>query len=161
MESPQDPHPSRALYSLQNVLIRLFFVSWGKNCKKGMFSQPGAREELQERTRKSSYRENSSEEGQPAAKITLPIRETPPRHPRAPPHNPPPTEPSPPPRLQVPACLAFVEWQHATHAGTRSPVLVQEKPRTSRDVGRARERSRNRSRLKLNLPPESRPWFLW
>lgn len=73
-------------FSFQNIPIRLFFISWGRSCKREQFLNPGAREELHERTRKSSYRDNSSEVGQPAAKMTFQTRETPP--PRAPLHNP-------------------------------------------------------------------------
>lgn len=97
-------------------------------------------------------------------KMTLRARETPP--PRAPActrmrlRTNRGTPRTPPPRLQIPACLESSEWRHAMHAGTRSTVLIQKRPRTSPDVRRARERSRNRSSLKLNLSLESLAW-LW
>ena len=115
---------SSALNSLQNISIRLVFISWGRTYKKVMFLNAGAREELRERTKEP-------EKPHPG---TLP------------------TKPLPLRGLQIPACIAPSERQHGTHAGTRSPVLVQEKPRTPRDVGRAREKNRNRSRLKFNHP---------
>lgn len=44
--------------------------------------------------------------------------------------------------IQIPACLASSEWQHAMHAGIRSPVAAQEKakhPVTSEGPGKESE----------------------
>lgn len=58
-------------------------------------------------------------------------------------------------RLQIPVCLESRE-RHAMHAGTRSTVLIRERPRTSRDVRRARVGAKDSEPVQAPVTSSSR-----